>query len=170
MKAAGKMTRLASGIFLAGICMLVFTVGAAQAAESPNPETPTSSTPAVEPAVGTQPAEALGSEEPEECRDILLNRHGEESGDGEQCANNWLYAQFTEVESWNTAGNGWGSCAGVEDAINDVLGNQCVGNILSGYDEVYCIAKCDTVTGFGYEENNAKGSKVAHTYTLWFAW
>lgn len=130
--------------------------------------TPTQSAAAAPLSVGaplgqTQPVPSaipLGSGEPATCINVLLEPKAT-CLDGEEGP--YIYH---EVESWNSTGEGWGSCAEVTVA-QEVRGSQCVGNISSGYDEVYCISKCSGKGGWATVENNSGGE---HRFTLWASW
>ena len=107
--------------------------------------------------VGIMP---LGSGDSEGCINVALEARA-------GCQNPSAYhSDYREVESWNSTGAGWGSCAEVEIG-GSVRGRQCVGNIPSGYDEVYCIAKCEGTAGYARVENNSGGY---HRFTLWSSW
>ena len=73
---------------------------------------------------------------------------------------------FKETESWNSNAEGVGSCTGVGNGVADWEGIVCVGDIRHGYDEVYCIVKCQ---GYAYTraqlENDS--SKYASYFTGW---
>lgn len=75
---------------------------------------------------------------------------------------------YKEVETWNTNGEGVGSCAAVgsSDGI-EWYGDHCVGDISSGYDESYCTASCNGEYGYGIVEDN---SSYTAYFTGWGDW
>jgi hypothetical protein len=74
------------------------------------------------------------------CKDVLLEP-------GTTCApEGSAESSFIETEGWNTSGEGVGSCTGV---VNEGwVAEVCVGDVSSGYDEVYCTSGCNGAPGW----------------------
>ena len=111
------------------------------------------------------PAPALaGSRDIEGCTDVYL------TPSAPFCDNTKGYHEYYyEVESWNTNGEGVGSCAGVGSSLGiEEYGWHCVGEIPSGYDESYCIQKCEGLAGYGFVNDNS--SVYASYFTGWVWW
>lgn len=110
------------------------------------------------------PASALaGSRDVEGCTDVLL------SSSRVFCDNHkGFHEYYYEVESWNSNGEGVGSCAGVSSELGRFeYGYHCVGDVPSGFDEAYCLKKCEGQSGYGFVKLN---SVYASYFTVWVWW
>ena len=73
-------------------------------------------------------------------------------------------SSFIETEGWNSSGEGVGSCTGT---LNEAwYAEVCVGDISTGYDEVYCRAACNG-TGPGWAAVHDHSSKYKSRFTGW---
>lgn len=75
---------------------------------------------------------------------------------------------WIETESWNSNGEGVGSCTGVGEGGGYWEGIRCVGDISSGYDEVYCYERCKGIVG--YHAQMEDNSKYTAYFTGWEWW
>jgi hypothetical protein len=80
------------------------------------------------------------------------------------------HAAITDTESWNTPGNGYGSCTGVyQTSLPGWAARNCVADG-TGYDAVYCgDTSCYSGTLFGHAAMQDADS-VAHDFTGWVQW
>ncbi len=99
-----------------------------------------------------------------------------ESGEPSNCIDDHLEPETTcsgindkfnviETESWDSRATGIGSCTGL--LLETWEGHECIGNG-SGYDEVYCTAKCKGETGRLAVQNHS--SQYGAYFTVWGQW
>jgi hypothetical protein len=103
-------------------------------------------------------------------------------GSGDYCSNCALgpspasymdpgyHSGISDTESWNTPGNGWGSCTGIyQTSVSLWVAGNCIGNG-AGYNEVYCgEGSCyiGTLPGHAIMRN---ADSAGHYFTGWVQW